>query len=176
MLMLSFYLALIDEEEQKEKFVILYERYRGLMLNVAYKYLNDRFLAEDAVHEAFLSVAKSMDKVGDVDSAETRGLLLTVTRCCSVNLYHKFKGETPDDDTVKGKSEGEALSAENEFIAYTDAAELKKAVMELPPAYREPLLLRVAYGYSYKQIAKLLGISVENGRKRVERAKKMLGL
>lgn len=174
--MLSFFLALIDEEEQKEKFVILYERYCSLMLNVAYRYLNDRFLAEDAVHEAFLAVAKNIRKVGEPDSAETRAYLLTVTRGCAIKLYRKFENETPDGDAVKERIETSSVSAENEFIAYDDAAALKQAVKDLPDIYREPLLLRVVYGYSYKQIAKIVGVSEQGCRKRVERAKKMLGL
>ena len=174
--MLSFFLALIDEEEQKEKFVILYERYCSLMLNVAYRYLNDRSLAEDAVQDAFLSVAKNIKKVGDPDSAETRAYLLTVTRGCAIRLYHKFEKETPDGDAVNEKIKTAAPSTESEFIAYSDAAALKQAVKDLPDIYREPLLLRVVYGYSYKQIAKIVGVSEQGCRKRVERAKKMLGL
>jgi RNA polymerase sigma-70 factor (ECF subfamily) len=174
--MLSFFLALIDEEEQKEKFVILYERYCSLMLNVAYRYLNDRSLAEDAVQDAFLAIAKNIKKVGDPDSAEARAYLLTVTRGCAIRLYHKFENETPDGDAVNEKIKTAAPSAESEFIAYSDAAELKQAVKDLPDIYREPLLLRVAYGYSYKQIAKIVGLSEQGCRKRVERAKKMLGL
>ena len=82
--MLSFFLALIDEEESKEKFVIVYERYCNLMLNVAYRYLTDRSLAEDAVQDAFLAIAKNIKKVGDPDSAKTRAYLLTVTRGCAI--------------------------------------------------------------------------------------------
>ena len=174
--MLSFFLALIDEEEQKEKFVILYERYCSLMLNVAYRYLNDRFLAEDAVQEAFLSVAKNIHKVGDPDSAETRAYLLTITRACAIKLYHKFENESPDGDAVKERIETSSVSAESEYIAHNDAAALRQAVKDLPDIYREPLLLRVVYGYSYKQIGKIIGESEQTCRKRVERAKKMLGL
>ena len=45
------YLMMIDAEEDKQKFAILYETYRHLMMKVALNVLKDTFLAEDAVHE-----------------------------------------------------------------------------------------------------------------------------
>lgn len=174
--MLTFYLSLIDEEEQKEKFTVLYEMYAGLMLGIAFKYLGDRQLAEDAVHNAFISIAKNMDKVGDAESKKTRSLLLTVTRTAAIKLYNKNSREIPDGEIKTRGNTGFSPSAESEYFEYADSNELKEAVKNLPDAYREPLLLRVVYGYSYKHIAKLLGISEPNCRKRVERAKKYLGM
>ena len=48
------YLMMIDAEEDKQEFAILYETYRHLMMKVALNVLKDTFLAEDAVHEAFI--------------------------------------------------------------------------------------------------------------------------
>ena len=56
------YLMMIDAEEDKQKFAILYETYRHLMMKVALNVLKDTFLAEDAVHEAFIKIAKNMGK------------------------------------------------------------------------------------------------------------------
>lgn len=50
-------LMMVDTPEEKRKFVILYERYRYLMLKVAVDILHDYQLAEDAVQEAFVRVA-----------------------------------------------------------------------------------------------------------------------
>lgn len=56
------YLMMIDAEEDKQKFAILYETYRHLMMKVALNVLKDTFLAEDAVHESFIKIAKNMEK------------------------------------------------------------------------------------------------------------------
>lgn len=55
-------LMMVDTPEEKRKFVILYENYRYLMLKVAVDILHDYQLAEDAVQEAFVRVAKHMEK------------------------------------------------------------------------------------------------------------------
>ena len=57
-------LMMVDTPEEKRKFVILYENYRYLMLKVAADILHDYQLAEDAVQEAFVRVAKHMENAG----------------------------------------------------------------------------------------------------------------
>ncbi|MCR5397133.1 MAG: hypothetical protein K6E64_06635 [Lachnospiraceae bacterium] len=54
------FMALIDEPTDKEKFLDLYVNYKYLMIKIAMEYLHDRGKAEDAVQEAFISIAKNM--------------------------------------------------------------------------------------------------------------------
>lgn len=57
-IMLGFYLALLDTAEEKSRFEELYLLYRQDMYKTAYSILQDSFEAEDVVHEAFLIVIK----------------------------------------------------------------------------------------------------------------------
>lgn len=50
------YLQMIESEADKSKFERLYLRYRGLMFSVAMRLLSNEQDAEDAVHQAFLSI------------------------------------------------------------------------------------------------------------------------
>ena len=50
------YLQMIESDEDKSKFEQLYIMYKGLMFHVAMKILKNEFDAEDAVHQAFLSL------------------------------------------------------------------------------------------------------------------------
>jgi RNA polymerase sigma-70 factor (ECF subfamily) len=52
--MIAIYLSIIDSEQDKNKFEILYTTYRKLMFYVANRILKDQYLAEDAVHQAFI--------------------------------------------------------------------------------------------------------------------------
>ena len=61
------FLMMIDTPEEKRKFVVLYEKYRHLMMKVAMDILKDPYVAEDAVHNAFLKTAKHMDCIGEAD-------------------------------------------------------------------------------------------------------------
>ena len=63
--MLISYLAMIGTQHEKSEFVKLYERYRKLMHYAAKRILGDDSLAEEAVQEAFLRIAKNFGKVSD---------------------------------------------------------------------------------------------------------------
>ena len=48
--MLAFYVAILDTEEQKDKFTEIYTTYYGMMYQVARAITHDDKLAEDALH------------------------------------------------------------------------------------------------------------------------------
>ena len=43
------------------------------MMKVALNVLKDTFLAEDAVHESFIKIAKNMEKIGEIDATDLCG-------------------------------------------------------------------------------------------------------
>ncbi len=52
--MLAFYMAFIDDEDDREKFEIIYNEYRKRMVSTAYSILRNHEDAEDAVHDTFI--------------------------------------------------------------------------------------------------------------------------
>lgn len=50
------YLQMLEDLSDRDKFTLLYKKYRKLMLYVANQILNNQDDSEDAVHEAFLSI------------------------------------------------------------------------------------------------------------------------
>ena len=82
-------LMMVDTPEEKRKFVILYENYRYLMLKVAVDILHDYQLAEDAVQEAFVRVAKHMENVGQPEETATKRYLITITKHAAIDLYRR---------------------------------------------------------------------------------------
>lgn len=55
--MLVIYLSMLNGQEDKNKFELLYEKYRKLMFYIANNILNDEYLAEDAVHQTFEGIS-----------------------------------------------------------------------------------------------------------------------
>ena len=60
--MLFFHLALLDNDNDKNIFEERYEQFKFDCLHIANVILHDISLAEDAVHEAFLSIIKNREK------------------------------------------------------------------------------------------------------------------
>lgn len=85
------YLQMIEEDEDKAKFIQLYERYSNFMFAVAHQILNNDPDAEDAVHQAFLSVIKNLKKINGVDSVKTKGYLAIITERKAIDIIRKNK-------------------------------------------------------------------------------------
>ena len=65
--MLLFYTLLIEEDDDKAKFEKIYTLYRKKMWYTANSVLSDSYLAEDAVHNAFIGIAKNMKRIEEID-------------------------------------------------------------------------------------------------------------
>lgn len=58
--MLTFYISMLETEEQQDKFSYIYQNYVGFMYHVAKEVVKEHYLAEDVVHETFLQLMLKM--------------------------------------------------------------------------------------------------------------------
>ena len=135
------YLQMIESDEDKSKFEQLYIMYKGLMFHVAMKILKNEFDAEDAVHQAFLSLIENLKKISDVKCPKTRAYIVIITERKAI-------------DIIRSRSK----LVDMEFWESTYGIEiplpgdhgLADAMARLPAAYRDILLLRYYNGYRTK--------------------------
>ena len=85
------YLQMFDTPKDRSKFEQLYLEYRGLMFYVADQILHSEPDAEDAVHQAFLSVAENIEKIGDPSCPKTKSYLVTIAENKAIDLYRRRK-------------------------------------------------------------------------------------
>ena len=97
--MLSFYLSLADTPEDKDKIRGIYEKYHDLMMAVAVRFFDDRHDAEDAVHQAFLTVIKNLEKISRVDCPETRRFCVIITRSRCLDMLRSRKRDFSVENT-----------------------------------------------------------------------------
>lgn len=165
------YLLLIDAEEDKRKFVILYEKYRYLMLKVANDVLNDSFLAEDAVHNAFIKIAKNIDRIGNIESKETKRYLITITKNCTIDIYRKRYKQMKKEIYI------DELGGKETLLVYLEC-DIDNRILDilknLPIKYRDVFLLKYSSRMENNEIAKMLGISEGNVRQRLARGKEKI--
>lgn len=152
------------------KFDRLYKNYKRLMFGIAYDILKNEQDAEDAVQEAFIRLADNIDKIADADSPQARNFSVVVTRNICFNMLRKRHIETDIDDEVVCSDN----SAEDNFLAAQGVETLERALESLPEKYRDILYLTVYEELSLREAAKLLGITYENAKSRVKRARKKI--
>lgn len=168
--MLFFYLSLLENEEDKAKFIKLYEKYRSLLVHVAYEKVKDPHLAEDAVQTAFLNVVRSFHSVGEIDSHKTKRFLVVVTENAAIDILRKNRIYAP----VSYDQLEPVMSVDKDMLDNVAVEELTAIIRELPPIYRDVLELRAYHDLSERQIAIVLGVEYATVRKRLERARTML--
>jgi len=139
------------------------------MFYIANRILNDEYLAEDAVHQAFLKVIENLDKIEDVNCHKTRSYIVTIVRNNAINMYNRRKRNT----TIPLEQMEFCISDET-FNRSEDLDYLTKAVMKLPVIYKEILTLKYVQECSNAEIAQTLDISETTVRKRLERARHKL--
>lgn len=169
--MLMFYLSMLEIEESKSKFALLYEKYRKLMYYVANKILLDEQLSEDAVHNAFIKLVKYLDAIEDIECHKTRNFIVIIVRSAALDIYRKRKRQS----TLQFEELEFAAETYSEIDAHTDFEYMKETIKALPPKLRDVVELKFFYHYSNAEIAKLLDINEETIRKRLERAREKLG-
>ncbi|MBD5152906.1 MAG: sigma-70 family RNA polymerase sigma factor [Oscillibacter sp.] len=160
------YLSAIESPEEKIKFEKLYYKYRGFMLKVASRVLRGEQDAEDAVHNAFLSLAKNMKLVPELDSLKLRGFLYVITENKAIDILRERKRRDVE----------EPLDEDQPLYAFVDDEDrdLAWCISQLPPRYQEIILLKYSHGYSTREAASLLGISFSAASKLDQRAKARL--
>lgn len=165
------FLMMIDTPEDKRKFVILYERYRYLMQKVAMDILHDRFLAEDAVHNAFINLVMHLDDIGETESLQTKRYLITVVKNAAIDLYRKKNMQIRKEIYI------DELNEENIPITYMET-NMENAVLDilknLPVKYRDIFLLKYSSHLENGEIARLCGIQEGTVRQRIARGKVLI--
>lgn len=156
------------------KFKQLYEHYRYLMLNIAYKVLGNKGLAEEVVQDSLLKMLINIDNIGDVACRETKGWVVLVTKRTALNKlkYERMRGHESGD--VFALTPDAAESVENAVIHNLKVRQVLDELKAIDDKYSELLILRYYYGYTDSKLALHFGVSAETVRKRCERGKKVL--
>ena len=96
--MLTFYISMLETEEQQDKFSYIYQNYVGFMYHVAKEVVKEHYLAEDVVHETFLQLIRIIDKVHIDDELTLRAFLRRVTHNKAVDCVRKWDKVRPTED------------------------------------------------------------------------------
>ena len=78
--MLSMLLAMLETEEDRERFLKLHGTYEKKLYAVAVRVLGDRTAAEDAVQQTWLQLIRRWDRVSGLAWSETEGYLVTAVK------------------------------------------------------------------------------------------------
>jgi RNA polymerase sigma factor (sigma-70 family) len=167
---------------------------RALFARVVLPHLGDAFAlarwltgnradAEDVVQDACLRALRGISRFS---GANARAWMLTIVRHTAYTWLGKNRPAalvmTDDLEAVEraefsrggGDTEAANKTPEAALIAKADAARLQAAIGQLPPPFRETLVLRDLQGLDYKEIAAVTGVPIGTVMSRLARARQRL--
>lgn len=173
--MLIFHLSLIDTDDKKSKFELIYNKYHKLIFYIANQILCDELLVEDAVQDSFIKIIENLDKIQDINCNATKSFIVIIVRNHSINLYNNSKKKL-----CVPLWEVEHMLFKDVILEGTSYNNLEKlgvlgsAITQLPIIYRNVITLKFIHEFTNKEIALSLNINESTIRKRIERAKKKI--
>ena len=147
----------------------LYKAYAQRMRGVCRRYINDEQAVNDVLHDAFIIIFTSFDRLRDASKAE--GWMMSITR----NVASKYKDHLDRRPFVPLK-EAESLAAHDEktSVRGVPLEDVLRMVERLPEGYGQVFRLSVFEGMSHKEIATMMGIEAHSSSSQLARAKKIL--
>jgi RNA polymerase sigma-70 factor (ECF subfamily) len=169
--MLMLYLDLIDNEDDKGKFLQIYDAYGKTMYYVANSILHDSFLAEDAVQTSFVKIAKNIHKFYSPICPQTKSFVVIIVRNVCFTMLTKENKLAQEELTDELACQG---TPESDYLNKTAMEQLITAIQTLNPIYRDIITLKYLHDLSVNDITSLLDLSRETVKKRLQRGRILL--
>ena len=144
----------LDGEE--EAFEVLVVRYEAPLRKLAYGLVRDWGLAEDIAQDAFIRAYRKATTYRGGASVKAWLYRIAINRAYDELRRLHRKKEVPLEQAGLFGSAGLAERDQTSAEAMAEAKELARALAELRPDYRTPLVLREIEGMTYREIAEFL--------------------
>lgn len=150
-------------------FAAIVERWQGPLINLAYRFCRDHERAEDMAQEAFIRAFRGLG------SWRREAAFSTWLFALATNVYRdemrRFTPESvPMDEDVSAVKSAEAVASEADRHSL-----VHKAVLSLPPKYRDPLLLYYFHEQDISATAQSIDLPEGTVKARLSRGRVFLG-
>jgi len=142
----------------------IYKKYKDNLLRLASALLNDTSTAEDIVHDCFVSLAQSSEKL------KLSGNFKSYLATCVVNRVRNANIARQRQETASLNEAESAVSnskkPEQWIIGNEQLRQLNDALAQLPEQQREVIILHLQGGMRFKAIAELQDVSINTVQSR----------
>jgi len=161
-------------EGRTADFRLLVTRYQDIIFRLSTFHLGNRDDAADATQEVFLRAFRFLPKFRT--DAKFLPWLYTIAtnylKTSGARRTRRLKQETPFDLETLPATRG--IDPQKSLILREDAAAVRAEVLRLPPRLRDAAVLYYLEEMSVEETGDLLGLSSENVKSRLFRARKRL--
>lgn len=155
----------------RSQFELLVMPHVDAAYNLARHLLREEADARDVVQE---SLMKAWQYFATFRGTAALPWLLQIVRNTALTLMRRRTTQQPISEDWLEDQVGDATEVTAEVIARADGEAVRNAVAQLPPIFREVIVLRELEGLSYKEIATVTGVSLGTVMSRISRARRHL--
>lgn len=156
-------------------FDLLVKRYKDPLLNFVYRFLGDLVESEDIVQETFYRVYKNKHYYKEVAKFSTwiytiaGNLAKTELRRRKRKRVFSIHKDSPTEKDIELPDVSE--DPEKEVNSVITDKLIQKAINNLPPKFRQVIILRDVQGFSYEEISSIIKVPLGTVKSRVNRAR-----
>ncbi len=153
-----------------------YDRYAAHVNGVAIGILKDRDLAADITQEVFVRLWERHDRY-DADRGSLKSFLQMDSHGRSIDLL-RSRRSAQAREIADHRKQASTVTAGTEEMAMTEVtgSTVRTALMSLPDEQRTPIAMAYFDGYSYRDVAELLGVPEGTVKSRIRAGMKRLQL
>jgi len=153
----------------------IYGVFARKVLNYIYRMVNSREEAEDLTQETFVAVYQKLETLNDNSKFEP-----WLFRIARNFVYQKYRTHPPpavpidsiDEDGRPEVQVADSRKNPDEALASEELEDfVEGAIADLPEKYREVFVLSALQGFSYQQIADIVGHSLASVKTDIHRAR-----
>jgi RNA polymerase sigma-70 factor (ECF subfamily) len=158
----------------------LVEKYTGLLFSIVLKMVGNKTDAEDLVQEIFIKIYKGLASYNGEFALTTWMMKIASNHTIDYLRKKKLKttpidgSESEEKEKRKPQFEADVDNPEEMILKQERKKMIEKAIEELPPRYREVIILRHKEERDYLEIAEKLNIPLGTVKARLFRAREML--
>jgi len=135
----------------------IYEKYNKDMLGLAIALSNNKNVAEDVVHDVFVSFAESIERI------ELKSNLRSYLLACVANHLRNRQRVKPlqtiPEEAIENTS-SQSVQPDNVIMAEEISRRINNAMAHLPYEQQEVVIMHLQSELKFKEIAKAQGVSV----------------
>lgn len=154
-------------------FKSLYERHRPPVFRFAYRMLNSAALAEEVTHDCFLGLIREPSRF-DPTRAALRTYLFAAARNLALKHLRRYADHESYDEAAASLPDVLEDGPLQTVLRAEAAGAVRRAVVALPEAQREVIVLFEYEGLSLAEVAAVVGADTGAVKSRLHRARQRL--
>ena len=168
--MIPFIILAIENEDDRDFMVFLYQKYRWLIFSKVKLVVQDSFISEDLVQDVIVKLIDKVQLLRSFDSRRLASYIAETAKNTAIDYTRKTKDTLRiEENTIFDEP---VSSIELEFLRNHNISELKRVWPELKPTTQEVLTRKYFLLQSDEEIAKAFNVKPASVRMILTRARK----